>query len=119
MVSREFDVEHDVAEPERTGAETGDRAAGFEWLGGGFRAVENLKPVADRVGEHDQIPHPAFVGERAGAARDFDFVSLQMRGERFERRGVGHFPAEERNPFAAVGIDQDALLAVVHSEGKA
>jgi hypothetical protein len=42
-----------------------------------------------------------------------------MRGERIERRGVGHFPAEERNPFAAVGIDQDALLAVVHSEGKA
>ena len=50
-----IDVEHDMAEAERAGAEAGDRAAGPERLGGRFGAVENLQPVAERIGEHDQV----------------------------------------------------------------
>src|SRR6516225_7963018 len=33
-----------------------------------------------------------------------------------ERRGVGDFPAEEADSFAAIGMDHDALLAVIHAE---
>ena len=41
---------------------------------------------------------------------------LELRRERVERGGVRDFPAEEADAFAAVGIDDDALLAVVHAE---
>ena len=39
-----------------------------------------------------------------------------MRGERIERRGIGDFPAVERRPLVLAGMDDDALLAVVHAQ---
>ena len=60
----------------------------------------------------------ALVGERTRSMRHFDSRVFEMRGKAIERCGIGHFPAEKPDPFAAVGIDDDALLAVVHAEGK-
>jgi hypothetical protein len=91
---------------------------GPEWFGRGLGAVEQFEPVAKRIVEHDQVAHVAFVGQRAGAARYLDLVSLQMCRDGVERRGVGDLPAEEADTLAAVGIDDDALLAVVHAEGE-
>src|SRR5262249_16385276 len=39
-----------------------------------------------------------------------------MRGEHIQRRGIGDLPAVERRPFVLVGMDDDALLAVVHAQ---
>ena len=108
--------EHGVAHAERAGAETGDRAAGLERIGGGLGAVEDFEPVADRVVEHDQVLDAALVGQRARAARDLDAGLFEMRRERVERGGVGDFPAVERRAFVLVGVDDDALLAVVHAQ---
>ena len=41
-----------------------------------------------------------------------------MRGQRIECLGVGNFPAEEADAFAAIGMDDDPLLAVIHAEGE-
>ena len=78
--------------------------------------MENLDPVADRIVQHDEVLHAALVGECARAARDLDAGAIEVRREPLERRGVGDLPAEEADAFAAVGLDDDALLAVVHAE---
>ena len=100
---RGVDIEHDMAQAERSGAKTRDRASGPERLRRGFGAVEQLQPVAERIVEHDQIFDVAFVGQRAGAARHLDLVPLQMRRDGIERRGIGDFPAEKADALAAVG----------------
>ena len=41
-----------------------------------------------------------------------------MRGECIERRRIGHFPAVERRAVILVGMDDDALLAVVHAQSE-
>src|ERR1051326_347203 len=76
------------------------------------------QPVAERVGERDQIRNWALVGQRAAAARNLDPCAFEMRRQCIECSRVGDFPAEERDALAAVGIDDDALLAVVHAEGE-
>jgi hypothetical protein len=101
---------------ERAGAEAGDSAAGLERLARGLAAVENLKPVAERVVKNDQILDVTLVGKGAGALCDLDAVLFEMGRDRVKRRGIGHFPAEEADAFAAVGIDDNALLAIVHAE---
>ena len=72
-----FDVQHGVTHAERPGAEARDRAAGLERVGGGLGAMEDLEPVAERIGEHDQVLDAALVGERARAARDLHPGLLQ------------------------------------------
>src|SRR4029077_9374401 len=47
-----------------------------------------------------------------------DRVSLQVRRDGVERGRVGDLPAEKPDALAAVGRDDDALLAVVHAEGE-
>ena len=115
---RRVDIEHDVAEAQRAGAKARDRAARLERLRCRFGAVKNLEPVAERIVEHDQILDVPLIGERAGAAGDLDPAVVQMRRQRVERGGVGGFPAEKTDALAAVGIDDEALLAVVHAEGE-
>ncbi len=63
-----LDVQHHVAHAERPGAEPRDRATGFEGLARALRAVEDFKPVPERIGEHDEIFHPTFVRKRARSA---------------------------------------------------
>ena len=111
-----FRRQHRVPHAERAGAEARDRAAGLERIGRDFGAVKRFEPVADRIGEYDQILDAAFVGERTRAARDLDVVVFQMRRQRIERRGIGDFPAVERRPLGLVAMDDDALLAVVHAQ---
>ena len=77
---------------------------------------KNFEPVAGRIVEHDQVLDLPLVGERARAARDLGAGALEPRGERVERRRVRHLPAEEADALPAVGIDDEALLAVVHAE---
>ena len=88
------------------------------WNGsvGRLGAMEQLEAIAERIGEHDQVLHAPFVGERARAARDLDAGGIEPRRKRVERGRVRDFPAEEADALAAVGIDDDALLAVVHAE---
>ena len=89
-----------MAHAERAGAEAGDRAAGLERLARRLGAVDGFEPVADRIREDNQIFHPAFIRERARAARDLHAGFFQMRGERVECRRIGDFPAVERRPLA-------------------
>src|SRR5260221_6423082 len=101
---------------ERPGAEAGDRAAGLERRARGLGAVEYFEPIAERIGEHDEILDAAFIRERARAAGNLDPGLLQSRGKIIERGGVGHLPAEESDPLAAVFAYDHALLAVVHPQ---
>ena len=39
-----------------------------------------------------------------------------MRRKRVERRGIGDFPTVERRPLVLVGMNDDALLAIVHAQ---
>jgi hypothetical protein len=77
-----------------------------------------LEPVAGRIADNDEITDTALVGQRARAALDRHAGLFEPRGDGVERRGIRHLPAEEAQAFAAIGIDDDALLAVVHAEGE-
>ena len=39
-----------------------------------------------------------------------------MRRQRIERGGIGDFPAIEADALAGIGIDDQALLAVIHAK---
>ena len=80
--------------------------------------MEDFEPVAERIGEHDQVLDPALLRERARAAGDRHARLLQTRRKPLQRGRVGDLPAEESDPFAAVFLDDDALLAVVHAQRK-
>ena len=118
MVSGGVDVENDMAEPQWPGAEAGDRAAGPERLGGGLGAMEKFEPVPDRVVENDQIFDVTLIGEPPRAARDFYLRGLELRGNAVERRRVGNLPTKKADPFPAIHIDHEPLLAVIHAEGE-
>src|ERR1043166_5630862 len=111
--------QHDMAHAERAGAKTGDRTSGTELIGRGLGAMENLHAIADRVGEHDQVLHAPLVGERTRTPGDLHTASFEPDAERIERGRIRDFPAEETDAGAAVLIDDDALLAVVHAEREA
>lgn len=59
-----------------------------------------------------------FVSESTRSLRHFDPRVFKPRGKRIERHGVRDLPAEKANTLAAVGLDDDALLAIVHAKGK-
>ena len=83
------------------------------------RAVEDFETIAGGIVEHDQVPDVPLVGERARAARNLGAGRLDPRRERVERGSVRDLPAEEADALAAVGIDHEPLLAIVHAEGEA
>ena len=91
---------------------------GTERVGRDLGAVEELQPVAVGIARHQEIGDMALLGEAAGAARDLDAVGLEMGAEPGERRGVRDLPAEEADALAAVGIDDEPLLAVVHPQAQ-
>src|SRR5262249_24480316 len=99
---------------ERAGSEAGARAAGFERLARGLGPMEDFKPVAERIGKHDKVLDAALIRKRARAAGNLNPGLLQPRGKTIERGGVGHFPTEERDTFAAVFTDEHPLLATSH-----
>ena len=57
--------QHGMPHAERAGAKTGDRTPRLERLARKLGAVECFQPVADRIGEHDQLLDAALIGERA------------------------------------------------------
>src|SRR5262245_13833818 len=114
-----LEMHHHVAHAERTGAEAGNVAAGLERIGGYLRAVEDFEPVTGGIVEHDQVVDVALAGERARAARNLSAGRLDARRYRVERRGVGDLPAEEADALPAVGVNHEALLAIIHAEGEA
>src|ERR1700722_12527688 len=57
---------------ERPGAKPQNRTARPERLGGKLGAAEDLEPIADRIGEDDEIANPPLLRQRARAARDND-----------------------------------------------
>src|SRR5262249_51220428 len=103
----------------RPGAEARDRAAGLERIARGLGAMEDFEPVAERIGQHDEVLDAAFIRQRARAAGNLDPGPLQPRGETIERGGVGPPPTEESDTLAAVFGDEHALLAVVHPQRQA
>src|SRR5262249_5614761 len=113
-----FDVQYGVTHAERPGAEARDRAAGLERIARGLGAMEDFEPVAERIGQHDEVLDAAFIRQRARAAGNLDPGLLQPRGETIEG-GVGHLPTEESDRLAAVFADEHALLAVVHPQRQA
>src|SRR5262249_21040432 len=61
----------------------------------------------------------ALVGERARAARNLGAGRVDARPHGVQRRGVGDLPTEEADALPAVGVDHEALLAIIHAEGEA
>src|SRR5262252_6921640 len=114
-----LDVQHGMTHAERSGAEARDRAAGLERLARGLGAVDDFEPIAERIGEHDEVLDAPFIRQRARAAGNLDPGLLKSRGKIIERGGVGHLPTEESHAFAAVFADDHALLAVVHPQRQA
>src|SRR6516165_1472308 len=57
--------------------------------------------------------------ERARAACNLGAGRLDARRHGVKRRGVGDLPAEEGDALPAVGVDHQALLAIIHAEGEA
>ena len=78
--------------------------------------MKDFQPVAERIGENDQVLHAALVRECTRAACDLDAGLLQPRREAIERGRVGDFPAVESNALSAIFGDEQALLAVVHAQ---
>jgi hypothetical protein len=109
-----LDAHHDVAEAQRASAKSRDRAPRPEAVRRLFGAMEHLDARADRVGEYDQIADATFIRERTRAALDGDTRLLELGRKRVERSCIGDFPAEELDSFAAVGLDDHALPAIVH-----
>src|SRR5437660_8848667 len=107
-----------MAEPERSGAEAGDRAAGVEWRVVYLGAVKCLEAIARGIAKRDQPLDAAIVGQRGWFGRDLDFRVFQPRRERIQRRRVGNLPAEEALALGQRAVDDDALLAVVHPESQ-
>src|SRR5579862_9004088 len=103
---------------EWSGAKARDRTPGLERLRNGLGAVEHLQPVADRIGEHDQIFHAALIGKRARAALDLYRGFFQTRRQRVESGGIDDFPAIERGTLLGAGMHDHALLAIIHAQGK-
>ena len=79
-------------------------------------AVEHLDARAGRVLQHDQVLHVPLVGERARAARDLHAGALRASPRAPPGGRVRDLPAEKADALPAVGVDDDALLAVVHAE---
>jgi hypothetical protein len=102
-----------MAESERPGAEPGNIASGHERVGRRLGAMEEFEPVAEGIADHQEIGDPAFLGE---CPDRLDAVAVEMRPQPVERGGVGHFPAEKADAFAAVGVHDQPLLAVVHAQ---
>ena len=71
-----------MSHAERPRAKAGNIAPGLERIRRRLSAVENLKPIAGWVIEHDEILHAPLVGQRARAARHVGTRSLQPGGER-------------------------------------
>src|SRR5262245_29706374 len=78
--------------------------------------MKNLQAIAERIVENDQVLHHALVSERLGAACDLHVCRLELRRQRLERARVSHLPAEHIDALAAISVNDDALLAVVHAE---
>ena len=105
-----------MPDPQRAGRKPEIERPGLNGSARRLSAVKKLEPIALRVVEHDQVFHVPLIGERARTVRDFDPCGFKARSKTVERRGVGHFPTEKADALAAIGIDDDALLAVVHPE---
>ena len=105
-----------MTEAQWAGAETGNGTPRLEWLGCRFRAMKNLQPVAHRIAQNDQILDASPVGEGARATHDLERFGLKARRERVQCAGIGDFPTEKADTLSAVGVDDQALLAVVHTE---
>ena len=112
-------MHHDVAHSEGTGAKSGNVATGLERIAGALRTVENFEPVAAGIAEHDQVGNVPLAGERARAARDLGASRLDACRDLVESGGVRDLPAKEGDTLAAVGVDDEPLLAVIHAKGKA
>jgi hypothetical protein len=111
-----LDVENDMPKPQGSGAKAGNRPTRHERLGGNLGSVKDLQPIAERVAEDDKILHHPLVGECLRAARDLHIRCIELRRQRVKRSSVGHLPAEYIDALAAVGVNDDALLAVVHAK---
>ena len=79
----------------RAGAEARDVARRAERLVGDLSAMEGFQPVAGGILEADQATDMEL--RRFGAAGQLHAGTccLQPGGERIERGGIGHFPAED------------------------
>src|SRR5262249_31703895 len=113
-----LEMHHHMAHAERAGAEAGNVATRPERFRTGLRTVKDFEPIAGGVFECDQIRNMALVGECLRSARDWNPVVLELGGKRVEGRCVRNLPAEETNAPAAVCIDDEPLLPVVHAEGE-
>src|SRR5205823_7478283 len=113
-----LEMHHHVAHAERTGAEAGNVAPGLERIGGGFCTIEDLVPIAGGIVEYDQVRHMPLSGERARAAGDLGSRGFDARRDGVEGGSIGNLPAEESDALSAVGVDHQALFAIVHTEGE-
>src|SRR5205823_427053 len=113
-----LDREHDVSHAERPSAEPGNGAARPERLDRGLGAVKSFEPVAEGIGERDELPDSARLGERLRLPLDAYPRSLEPRGEPVERHGIRDFPTEKAGPIRGVGLDEQPLAAVVHAQAQ-
>src|SRR5262249_8820331 len=118
MRCRPLDVEYDVSQSQGTGAKAGNATSRSERLGRRLRAVEQFQPVADRIGKRDQIGNMALISKGATAVCDLNATVVEMRRPRIERIGVGNLPAKKAKALAAIRLDDDPLLAIVHAESQ-
>ena len=105
-----------MSEPERAGAETGDRSARHERRVVDLGAVKRLQPVAGRIVERNQAADAPRIGQRLRFGRDSDAGCSSRAASASSAARVGDLPAEEARAFAHRAVDHDALLAVVHPE---
>src|SRR5262249_3448078 len=111
-----LEMHHHVAQGERTGAETRNVAPGLERIAGGLRTIEDFEPIAGGIVEYDHVRHMPLAGERTRAARNLGSPSFDARRDGLERSSIRNLPAEESDALSAVGVNHQALLAIVHAE---
>ena len=89
----------------------------------GSAAVSAPWKISTRLPSGSASTIRSFTRRSSASAREpratFTPAASSFAAERIERGGIRHLPAEEADARAAVLIDDDALLAVVHAEREA
>src|SRR4051812_45614056 len=80
--------------------------------------MKDFEPIAGRIFQHDQFRDMSLAGERPRSPRHLDLMPFELRSKRIEGRRVRNLPPEEANALAAIGVDDEPLLSVIHAEGK-
>jgi len=107
-----------VAEAERAGAETGNRAAGAERRLVDLGRVKGLQTIAGGIAKRNQPADAPGVGQRLRLGRDMNLMLFQSAASSSRPAASATSQPKKRAPSGMARSMTITLLAVVHPEGQ-